>query len=172
MSGDFKSMNELLGDQISHGQSLGFKTGGHVKMPRSGSHGPMKSGPQNPMDNANVKRKRKDAADQRTKEMGDQPDVQPEFKSGGKVKKKKSPDHTKGKGMSRKGMPKKVKKKGGKVGKRKPYSGYNEQAGGGGNEDDRYMAKKGGRAKKKQAGGSVPGSASGMRANRRKGGSC
>ena len=69
-------------------------------------------------------------------------------------------DRTKGKGMSKRGMPKNVKAKGGlakyahggyaakpagdkkshPTGRgRKPYTGYNEQAGGSGNEDARYM---------------------------------
>ena len=54
---------------------------------------------------------------------------------------KKTVDRTLGKGSSRKGMPKNVKSHGGAV--RKPYTGYNEQAGGSGNEDARYMGKRG-----------------------------
>ena len=67
---------------------------------------------------------------------------------------KKSPDHTKGKGMSKKGMPKNVKARGGAVaagdkkahpaGKgRKPYSGYNKQPAGHGAPSARYLGKRG-----------------------------
>lgn len=67
---------------------------------------------------------------------------------------KASPDKTKGKGMSKKGMPKTVKARGGAVAAgdkkthpkgrgRKPYSGYNKQPAGHGAPSARYLGKRG-----------------------------
>jgi len=152
MSGDFKSMNELLGDQISHGERMGFKSGGHVVQP-----GKNQSAKMNPMDSGLQRRKKSNASSQREKEFGDQGPLEPGFKKGGKAKK------TKKKGGRMK------KAHGGKADKghdedyAKPkkggaYGDYNSQRGASveGGKDKKYLGKKkGGTARRvKRKGGS------------------
>ncbi len=73
---EFKSMNELLGDQVSHGERMGFKSGGPVSKPmESMDHGVQPAKP--------------DGDDQASKEAGGTPKLKPKYAEGGKVKKLK-----------------------------------------------------------------------------------
>ena len=155
----FKQGAQIPAGVTEHGQRMGFKHGGMVK---SDPQFLMKTEKQDDMDHAKYPRRAKDAADQRTKEMGNRTPVEPRFKRGGKAAahgnkygadrhKQHADDLSKDRRRTAKAMPKNVKKKGGKA--RKPYTGYNEQEGGSGNEDKRYMgAKKGGKMKKRHGG--------------------
>lgn len=76
MSNDFKSMNELLGDQLAHGQRMGFKTGGHVKQ------GPMVTKSMDSMDHG-VQPAKSDGDSQQDKEAGGTKRMKPGYAKGG-----------------------------------------------------------------------------------------
>ncbi len=76
MMDGYKSMKDHMGKSYKSGGKMGYSHGGKARAMDS-------------MDNANLPRRKADAADQRTKEFGDQAPVKPGYKEGGKSKKKK-----------------------------------------------------------------------------------
>lgn len=84
MSNDFKSMNELLGDQVNHGQRLGFKTGGHVKPPASAD---MHMRTEKQQSNDHGLMPASEGTSEEEKEAGGTPKLRPGYKKGGKAKK-------------------------------------------------------------------------------------
>ena len=144
---------------VKHGKEMGYAYGGQVK-DTSGEF-VAKRGKQDTMDSG-VQPSRRGAGTRNAqeKEAGGTGRLKPGYKKGGYHQTRyKTADKSKGRGMSKKGMPKNVKAKGGlaeyakggyaagdkkshPTGRgRKPYSGYNKQPGGSGNEDARYMGK-------------------------------
>jgi len=64
----FKKMSEILGDQIAHGQRMGFKTGGSV--------------------DSGIQPANKDGVTEQEKEAGGTPKLKPGYKKGGKAARK------------------------------------------------------------------------------------
>lgn len=69
----YKSMKDHMGSSYKAGGKMGYSHGGKAKAMDS-------------MDNANLPRRKTDAADQRTKEFGNQGPVKPGYKGGGYMK--------------------------------------------------------------------------------------
>ena len=133
MSGDFKSMNELLGDQVDHGQRMGFKSGGHVKT------GQMTTKSMDSMDSMDhgVQPAKADGDSQAQKEAGGTKRLKPGYARGGRSRKEKpkvkkhgahdkhgkhvggpDPEKEYPKSKAGKKMPKDVKAKGGRAKKK------------------------------------------------------
>ncbi len=172
MPANVKKHGGSVHDRLKHeGGKMGYSYGGTVK--KTSADFVMKTGKQDTMDHG--VQPAQTGRNQQEVEAGGNKRLKPGYKKGGNVKGAagvlaagtaaaaaatgfravarvagvhRVRDRTKGKGMSKKGMPKNVKAKGGLAryahggSARKPYAGYNAQAGGSGNEDARYMQAK------------------------------
>ena len=141
------------------GAKMGYAYGGQVKQSNTSAEFKQMRSKQDNMDHGNQPARR--GRNQAEIEAGGTKRLKPGLKKGGYMKGgvHQVSDMNKGKGMSKKDMPKNVKAKGGLMQYaqggyaagdkmshprghgRKPYSGYNKQPGGSGNEDARYMKK-------------------------------
>lgn len=151
------------------GGKMGYAYGGQVKPSNTSAQFKMKKGKQDTMDHG--VQPAQTGINQAEVEAGGNKRLKAGYRKGGVIKGPKkgvhrvrsliSKDMTRKLGalkgsmsdaerryMSKKGMPKNVKAKGGLAkyahggSARKPYTGYNKQAGGSGNEDARYMQRK------------------------------
>jgi hypothetical protein len=132
-------------DKLYHeGGKMGYAYGGQVKPSNTSSEFVQTRGKQKTMDYGNQPARR--GRNQAEIEAGGTKRLKPGLKKGGYMKggvhKVRASARRKASG---KGMPANVKSHGGLAryahGGRKPYSGYNKQAGGSGNEDAHYMGK-------------------------------
>jgi hypothetical protein len=113
-----KSTHDKL---MAHGKKMGYKTGGYVAAKDTSGEFRAKRGKQDTMDTGvQPARRGKNARSAQEEEAGGTGRLKPGLAKGGLAKAaraaRRSPDHTKGKGMSKKGMPTNVRAKGGKVG--------------------------------------------------------
>lgn len=109
---------------MAHGKRMGYAQGGYAKAKDTSDEFTMKSKPQDTMDSGTYPPQ---SSNQAEKEAGGRKRTKPKFATGGQVTDKEmqraqrtkprrarpNPDHTKGKGKTKKGMPKNVKARGG-----------------------------------------------------------